>query len=72
MKLPHPQITRDELEARGVNYGTFDGEEVVSACELYESLGIDGSGVNSLYISIQAAGIALDIASKLKTKQPMK
>ena len=68
MTLPHPQATREKLAALGVHFGTFAGIEVVSAADLYKSLGIDGSGVNSLYISIQAAGIALDIVSKLETK----
>ena len=62
MQLPHPEATRKVLDSMNVSCSTFDGEEVVSAYELYEALGICGSGVYSMYISIQAAGIALNVA----------
>ena len=68
MKLPHPKATKETLESMNINYGTFDEEEMVSARELYEALDLDGSGVDSLYITIQAAGVALDIALKMISK----
>ena len=67
--LPHPQVTRDELLKLCVTFGTFDGVEVVSAFELYEALGIDGYHVHSMYITMQAAGIAIDVAYSIRRKQ---
>ena len=68
MKLPHPEATRETLRKMKINYGTFDDEEMVSARELYEALALDGSGVDSLYITIQAAGVALDVGLKMISK----
>ena len=64
-RIPEITATRKLLDHLGITYGTFDDKEVVSARELYEALGINGSGVNSTYIPIQYAGIILDVAQKL-------